>query len=571
MKRLARMIILGIGAAALLLLTGIFIATRVVDPNVYKPQIERLALQATGKRLVLQGDLALSVFPRIRVVAGPAKLLEGDSLDSAPIVRFERINASVAVWPLLTGKVEVGDVAASGVQVNLAVDKQGVPNWQSAPSGAKRKEAGVASSSGKEFSLEDVTLSSLKISNAGITYVDARTSKGLKLDVPKLTLNNLKGGQKTTLGLEATCFGLTPNPASLTLDASFILPQTLAKGARVTATGKLDAVDFTGNCFVALPQDADGRQFAANGDITLGAVDIDAYKTAPAPDVPARQESSPSASLETSDDEAIKNVLNMLLLDLRLSVKSITAAKVKISDVKVTVKADDGLLVAKPVSMLVAEGPANVEITIDGREKSIRSRVVGNWKNAKIASVAKAVAGKEVLTGTLKADWNVTAAGLSRPSILKSLNGRLAFELADGALPAFELIPKGIPGVPHSVENIAIVNSSATWNIVNGIAKNDDLSISAVGRKAWGAGQIDLPKQRVDYKLLVEVPHIAELSHLEALPIIISGPPASPKYQVDQAAILRGAAKNLLNPESKTGKKVQENIGKAFDGLLKRR
>ncbi|MCX8114538.1 MAG: AsmA family protein, partial [Burkholderiaceae bacterium] len=58
-------IVIGVGVAVGLLVIGAVALVAFVDVNAYKPQIEAYVKDNYQRRLTIEGDLALSVFPRI--------------------------------------------------------------------------------------------------------------------------------------------------------------------------------------------------------------------------------------------------------------------------------------------------------------------------------------------------------------------------------------------------------------------------------------------------------------------------------------------------------------------------
>jgi len=58
-----RRVLIGLGVVALLLLAAVFIVPSLVDWNGYKPRIADAVREATGRDLVIDGDIGLSILP----------------------------------------------------------------------------------------------------------------------------------------------------------------------------------------------------------------------------------------------------------------------------------------------------------------------------------------------------------------------------------------------------------------------------------------------------------------------------------------------------------------------------
>src|SRR5918999_1229072 len=98
--------------------------------NALRGPITKAVTQATGRELVIEGDLRAVwswLHPRFRVEGirfANAEWGEEDHLFSA-----EAIEAEVRLLPLLTGRVVLPEVHLQGAQVNLEQDADGRKNW----------------------------------------------------------------------------------------------------------------------------------------------------------------------------------------------------------------------------------------------------------------------------------------------------------------------------------------------------------------------------------------------------------------------------------------------------------
>lgn len=564
-------------ALAAVSIGGLVLVAVFINPNDYKPQIEAAVLKATGRQLVLGGDLSLSVFPTIHIEAGPAELKDDPSFGQESFLRLEKASASVRLFPLLRGKVEIGAVAVSGVRLNLAVNKEGKANWVMSPPDAEKPAQNAPAETGSAGGtagpdLTAVALESLKVTDTRVSYTDMRTGQNMEFTIARLVLGPVKVGQKTALDLEAVYAGALARPVSIALSASFVLPASFAEETVFDLSGKADRTEFSFNGRASTPDSRGRRMLSLSGDLAVGDLDLDAYTAASAGGSPkAREQAARPASAERagSGDEPVRDLLNSLFLDVRVQVNSVTVAKVSVSDIRATMKNDQGMFAAKPVSMNIAGGPLTVEASADARQQTLRLHTAGNWKDAEIQSLLRSLAGREHAAGNLNLDWDVNGTGLDWPVLSRSLAGSASMVLTEGVIRAFTLIPSGLPGLPAFTTDIEQIHCSATWAIADGVATNNDLNIRAANMAAQGGGRINIPDQTIDYRLVVDLPLIRDLPDLRTLPVLISGSLSSPEYRIDEAALLRDAARNVLSPGGKVGKKVQKGVGRALDKLFR--
>ncbi|MCD8505352.1 MAG: AsmA family protein [Burkholderiaceae bacterium] len=171
---------------------AIFVAT--FDANRYKPQIEQLVLEQTGRTLKVEGNIGLTLFPNIGAELGRITLSDKDP--SQAFVTLDATRVSVAFMPLLSGQVLVDGVTVDGLSANIIRDKGGVFNFadlmgstepQSTGSGAGDSRSVTSTRTTRSF---QVDISTIAITNASIAYNDLQS--GMDWQASQL---NLKTGQ----------------------------------------------------------------------------------------------------------------------------------------------------------------------------------------------------------------------------------------------------------------------------------------------------------------------------------------------------------------------------------------
>ena len=579
MKKTMRIILVSAAGLVLIALAGIALALVLINPNDYKPKIESAILKATGRQIVLQGDISLSFFPRLGLDVGPAEILDDASFGNTPFARIENISISLPLLPLLQGRTEIASATATGLRLNLMVNERGQANWaatqpEQPTAPVKQRPAPSPSASAGSQDLSAFALNSLGIQDAAITYTDKRILQSEQIAVPTLTLTSLKAGETTTLDATASYSGRLPAPAALALHARFTLPRTLGEDIPFEIKGKLDDTSFAAKGTTVIPNPAQAQPFSLNGTVELDAITLDKYLASPQPAVknsasgkPAKEAApAPPQKPAENGDQALATTLRNLTLDLQCTAQAVTIAKVPVSDIRLSLTANKGLIAIKPASARIAGGPITIEAAVDAQGKRIQSAISGDWKNAGIGELIRAISGNAPLTGELSAAWRLGMTGISWPDAAKTLQGTASAVFKNGAMPQFALIPANIPGLPAKIMNLNNVQASGTWAIAKGIATNNDFAASATGLRASGKGSVNIPAQTLRYAIGLELPTLPELPNLTVLPAIISGPLSSPVYSIDQPALLRDTAKSLLDPSTKTGKEIQRGLG----NLLKR-
>jgi len=155
-----------------------------LDFNDYKGVIAEEAKKATGRDLKISGDLKLNIS------LTPSLYVDGVTFANAPwgsrpdMVTLKRLEAEVALLPLLSSKVDVKRVVLIGLDLLAETDKQGRGNWQFGAADGKSAAAAETSSSGGNLPL----VRKVRIKDLRVTYRDGRTGEQTRLTLPSLDL-----------------------------------------------------------------------------------------------------------------------------------------------------------------------------------------------------------------------------------------------------------------------------------------------------------------------------------------------------------------------------------------------
>jgi AsmA protein len=174
-------IILAVAAAA------IFVAT--FDANRYKPEIERMVLDRTGRVLTIDGDIELTLFPKLGAQLGHITLSDKDP--KAPFLTIESSAVSVALMPLISRQVLIDGISIHGLDLSVTRNRGGAFNFEDLLAPATDAAAApAAATSDTATPALMIDISSIEISRATVRYRDLLN----ELDVDLSDLQ-LKTGQ----------------------------------------------------------------------------------------------------------------------------------------------------------------------------------------------------------------------------------------------------------------------------------------------------------------------------------------------------------------------------------------
>ncbi|MEN5158371.1 AsmA family protein [Achromobacter spanius] len=127
MKTWFKRILIGLVVLVVVAVVGLAIFLLTFDPNAYKYKLEELVQERYHRTLTIDGEIELSLFPRIGLYVQGVSLSEPNSTDIFASIESTRL--AVAVWPLLSNSFVVDHVAISGLKARVVRDKQGQFNF----------------------------------------------------------------------------------------------------------------------------------------------------------------------------------------------------------------------------------------------------------------------------------------------------------------------------------------------------------------------------------------------------------------------------------------------------------
>jgi len=198
MKGLMKWILMGGGLLVVLIAGAIFLIPRFVDVQQYKPMIEELVQEQTGRSFSMGDDIELSVFPWVGVSLSDLHLGSPKEFENRDMIAVKRFEVRLKVMPLLSRQVEVSTFVVDTPRFFLEKAKSGKANWENiGPDASGKKKATQTKETGKQdtdagqanekFSIESVLVDNFSILNGLISYVDQTT--GAKKEISDFNLN----------------------------------------------------------------------------------------------------------------------------------------------------------------------------------------------------------------------------------------------------------------------------------------------------------------------------------------------------------------------------------------------
>ncbi|MEZ5653821.1 MAG: AsmA family protein [Burkholderiaceae bacterium] len=202
-----------------------------VDVNRFKPQIEAAVAEQTGRNLTIDGDLALSFYPRLAIELPRTTLSNADGKGEA--LRIGGAGVGVAVVPLLSGRLEADVVRLDGLRLEFVRYKDGSTNFDDliGKSGTQpNADPSSGPGQGGGAPLSEIRVGGLELTNAQIVIDDRQRGDVITVADLNLRAGEIADGVTTPVELSAAVSGKQPALAlNLKLEAD-VRPQ-LGAGA----------------------------------------------------------------------------------------------------------------------------------------------------------------------------------------------------------------------------------------------------------------------------------------------------------------------------------------------------
>ncbi len=537
--------------------------------DLYNLKLSAPAIESTPEALSI-ADLALSANG---TVAG-IQLTSSDL--KIPSVRMNLERSLIVLEGLaLAAKAKTG---SDNVEIDLSAPKLSVTPEQASGASAAltAKLAGAQRNANVTLKLSGVEGSAKALKIAALTLdVDAKQED-----------NAVKGQLSTpvTGNLEAKVFELPKLAANFTVTSPAI-PQ---KTVQVTLSGLVRADLGKERVLADIVTKFDESNIKAKGgisrfakpaddfDVTIDRLNLDRYMPPKkSEDKPAEGKPAPAGPEQPIDLSPLKP------LDLTGSLKvgALQVNNVKAANVRVDLRAKEGKLNVDPLSANLYEGSTKGVLSVDANTN--RFVVKQTMSGIAIGPLLRDAAQKDVLEGRGNVALDVTTQGNLVSALKKALNGKAQLALKDGAVKGIDLAGavrtvktkfggKDAEGTASRGEKTDFSELTASFNIKDGIAHNDDLNLKSPFIRVGGAGDVNIPASSLDYVVKVSlVGSMAgqggkELTELKGftVPVRLSGPFTAMKYKVELSQMFAGkeAQEAVKATVKETAKKELEKL-----------
>jgi len=269
----------------------------------------------------------------------------------------------------------------------------------------------------------------------------------------------------------------------------------------------------------------------------------------------------------------------------QLSVGEAIFAGMTFTKLRLGVNAREGKVRFFPSEASMYGGQYRGDVGIDATGKVARVTLDEHVSGVNFAPLFKDLFDTQRVSGKGGANIKLAGEGRTSDDLMKTLDGTVDFNVADGALEGADLWyeirraravlkQQAIPARDSGPPRTPFSALTGTGTMSDGVLKNNDLNVAMQYLKVTGQGTVDLPRNSLDYRLVTTVLKIpregADTAQMQdmvdaQIPVKVSGSLSDPKVRPDVENYLKGEVKK------KVEEKLKDKLGDKLKDIFKKK
>lgn len=413
-------------------------------------------------------------------------------------------------------------------------------------------------------------LERIDINQGGVTLAANASGSNLMAGLAKMNLKGVFAAKVPSVGdlLQKNAIEVElPQGVVNAVDAKF--GYALANNSLTVnqLDAKIDEMTIKGD--VSLDNlDNPGYRF----DLAINKLDVDAL-------LASMEQGESAAGTESEQPSTAEQLLlpvaplRGLNVDGKAQIGQFVTSGMTLDDVNIVVKSDKNVLRVVPITAKLFGGTMETQLTYDVSKDIPTVKTVNKVDSVDIGALLQALDVTDKISGTGNLSTNLAASGADVDKMISTIAGDIDFRMFDGAIKGYDLqgslielekTVKSFQGKETTeratpAAETKFAEFSGSLKAKDGVFRNNDLSMKAPLFRLGGEGVINLPSNRLDYKLDVNVVETVEgqggasLDDLEGqrIPFKIYGPLNEPSFTFDLASLAKERAKKEIKKEVK--------------------
>ncbi|MCF8075224.1 MAG: AsmA family protein [Desulfotignum sp.] len=196
MSRLIKWVLGIVAILVVLMVAAVVLVPMLVDVQQYKPKLEELVTQQTGRSFTMGNDMDVSIFPWVGVRLSDVRLGNPEGFTAKDMVAVDQFEVRLKVMPLLSRRIEISTFAMNAPQIFLERRKDGLANWEGlgktdARDGEKKPAAEKSESKDSGLPIESLMVEDFTISRGQVVFSDKAAGLEKQITDLNLTLGNI--------------------------------------------------------------------------------------------------------------------------------------------------------------------------------------------------------------------------------------------------------------------------------------------------------------------------------------------------------------------------------------------
>ena len=207
---------------AIFIVLAIIILPRFVDPNDYRDEITELVRDKTGRELVLNGDLSLSVFPWLGIRTEELSISQPEEIGGS-MLQVQTAQLRVKAQPLLSKRIEIDTVILEQPELRFVTLANGINSLSGLSDDDEVVEEETDSSEALALVIQGV-----EITDANLEWDDRQEQQRYQVSNLNLVTGNLIGSSMADINLSGTLTDLSGTedalePVTFSLDGQALI------------------------------------------------------------------------------------------------------------------------------------------------------------------------------------------------------------------------------------------------------------------------------------------------------------------------------------------------------------
>ncbi|MGC1260485.1 MAG: AsmA family protein [Jannaschia helgolandensis] len=555
----------------------------------------------TGRALTLGGPVKATLWPRPGIRAEGIEIANADWSDQGPMLTAETLEVGIALGSIFGSDIRIETLQIDGARLILERNADGRGNWEIsgtpvAQPGSVGSDGGGTSA--RALSIDRAILTGADVTwldhgvgtQIRLRAVDLETRLADLNSPVRITGSALVNGQAVTLeasldaarslmqgALTPVAFSLRAGETALRLDGRADLdPLSFEGRIEATSSDRFKVANVLGIVVPDLPDGLGARSIALNAAITLAPagtlhfrdmiMDLDSNRLTGALDVDpngARTRLVANLSADTLDLTALSrkgqggetalvsetgwaretlDVSGLFAADGELTFSSgaVTMGDATFDEVRARAVVDDGRAVITLQPLIAYGGTVTGDVVVNGRG-GLSSRATLELSGLQMQPFLTEFADFDRLIGQADISLDLLGIGDTTQQLIDSLAGNVAFRMGAG-----EILGLDIGGMVRTLDlgyrgegqKTVFDGVSSSFVVTDGIARGNDLSLTAPYLLATGAGDIALGAQTISYRLIPTLRRGGGSDGI-TVPLLIEGPWSDPRIRPDLEYIAR--------------------------------